>query len=221
MTQMTSSSSVIPCARVQVRVDDVMNVDPCYAYPRTKVENLWDGAVSLSPLEIAELPVPVVDRLWVLFRVLPAGHARLFAAWAAQQVCHMISEQPKLICEHSLEIARMVARDELPSDELDYAAQAANWCIYRALASDAAKLACAAAREACDNKASLAADRASRAACTSFWSSRHRSTDRTALWITIRKDQLTALHRHLTGDNPLPGWSPSMESEPQRAVASA
>jgi hypothetical protein len=51
-------------------VDDIMAEGPCHEYPRARVEKLWDGRETLEPREIAELDIPLLDRIWVLSKLL-------------------------------------------------------------------------------------------------------------------------------------------------------
>jgi hypothetical protein len=59
----------MPCTG-QYTVDDIMREGPCSSYTRERVVALWGGEESLSPAEIARLPIAVEDRIWVLGRLL-------------------------------------------------------------------------------------------------------------------------------------------------------
>ncbi len=56
-----------------VTVDGVMELRPCRAYPRTRVESLWAGRDRIGATGIAALEIPAADRLWLLFRLAPRG----------------------------------------------------------------------------------------------------------------------------------------------------
>lgn len=45
-------------------VDEVMELEPCYS--RERVEELWGERESLSALDVCDLDIPAVDRLWLL-----------------------------------------------------------------------------------------------------------------------------------------------------------
>lgn len=50
-------------------VDDIMAFRPCDNYTRDRVEELWDGREALTAEEIAELDIPIMDRLWAMSRL--------------------------------------------------------------------------------------------------------------------------------------------------------
>ena len=70
-------------------VADIMNLRPCNAYPESRVRELWGERESLSLLEILSLPIPAVDRIWVLTRngVLPTDTRQKFADMTADRPC--------------------------------------------------------------------------------------------------------------------------------------
>jgi len=51
-------------------VEDIVREKPCPSYPLSRVVALWGGEESLSPAEIARLPIAVEDRIWALGRLL-------------------------------------------------------------------------------------------------------------------------------------------------------
>jgi len=55
---------------IRYTIDDIMREKPCPSYPLSRVVALWGGEESLSPAEIARLPIAVEDRIWVLGRLL-------------------------------------------------------------------------------------------------------------------------------------------------------
>lgn len=51
-------------------IDDVLTVNPCEGYKREKLTALWAGRESLSAEELAQLDIPIHDRVWVICNVL-------------------------------------------------------------------------------------------------------------------------------------------------------
>ena len=49
-------------------VDQIMALNPCDAYPESRVRDLWAGRDALSLIEILRLDIPPNDRIWVLTR---------------------------------------------------------------------------------------------------------------------------------------------------------
>jgi len=49
--------------------NDIMQLDPCSNYPYERVLELWAGRKALTTLEVAELDIPIQDRVWVLIQV--------------------------------------------------------------------------------------------------------------------------------------------------------
>jgi hypothetical protein len=68
-------------------VAEIMALNPCEAYPESRVLELWQGKNSLTALEILSLDIPPEDRLWVMMRngVLPDGTLRQFANTTADR----------------------------------------------------------------------------------------------------------------------------------------
>jgi hypothetical protein len=52
---------------VKITADQIISWRPCYRYPDDRVRALVPG-LGLTPLEIAALPIPPEDRVWVLLR---------------------------------------------------------------------------------------------------------------------------------------------------------
>jgi hypothetical protein len=74
---------------IRYTVEDIMRVEPCASYPRECVIALWGGKESLSPADIARLPIPVGDRLgalWNLLYRLSRPRARRVARFIAHDV---------------------------------------------------------------------------------------------------------------------------------------
>jgi hypothetical protein len=57
-------------AVMRITVDIVMAQKPCSRYPRDRVKELWGGREWLTPTEVGELPVPPMDRAWLLGRLV-------------------------------------------------------------------------------------------------------------------------------------------------------
>jgi len=55
---------------IRYTVDDIMREEPCSSYAEARVRALWGRAESLSPGDIARLPISVEDRMWALLRLL-------------------------------------------------------------------------------------------------------------------------------------------------------
>ena len=53
-----------------VTVKQMMKFGPCDEYPESRVRELWSGKRSLTPLQISELDIPEIDRVWALCRIL-------------------------------------------------------------------------------------------------------------------------------------------------------
>jgi hypothetical protein len=49
-------------------VSDIMALGPCYAYPESRVRELWGDRDALTLVEILRLNIPAEDRIWVLTR---------------------------------------------------------------------------------------------------------------------------------------------------------
>ena len=56
---------------MQYTMADIMAEGPCEDnYPVERVEELLAGRESISPRQIAELDIPILDRIWILGRLL-------------------------------------------------------------------------------------------------------------------------------------------------------
>jgi hypothetical protein len=55
---------------IRYTVEDIMREEPCSSYTLEYVRALWNGSETLSPAEIARLPIAVEDRIWALGRLL-------------------------------------------------------------------------------------------------------------------------------------------------------
>lgn len=50
----------------RLTVENVMALNPCSDYPRERVQELWGKRKSLSLRQILTLPIPEIDRIWVM-----------------------------------------------------------------------------------------------------------------------------------------------------------
>ena len=55
---------------IRYTVKDIMREGPCEAYSRSRVRALWGWSESLSPADIARLPIPIAGRMWALWHLL-------------------------------------------------------------------------------------------------------------------------------------------------------
>ncbi|MBD3306700.1 hypothetical protein GF348_09995 [candidate division KSB3 bacterium] len=63
---------------MKVTVDKIMSAGTCMGYPRERVEELVGDGVTVD--ELAELDIPILDRLWtMIYCVLDSEQALLFA----------------------------------------------------------------------------------------------------------------------------------------------
>ena len=129
-----------------ITADDVMKWRPCPGYTEARVRELMQ--CGLTPAQISELPISVVDRFWVLAQALYAqspSQARLLACDIAETVAYLGGR----VCMDTIAVARRYARGEATDRELDSAwdsawdaagdaAGDAAWDAARAAAGDAA-----------------------------------------------------------------------------------
>jgi len=112
-----------------VTVDDIMAQRQCEDYPQERVEALFAGRDSMNAVEIAGLPIPFVDALWVITicGILPNSLLRVFACDCAERVLHLYEKQhpgdnrPR----RAIEVARAFAAGEATSSDLSAAEGAA------------------------------------------------------------------------------------------------
>ena len=71
---------------VTYTVEDIMSEGLCEEYTVEKVEELLAGRESISPRQIAELNIPILDRIWILGRLL----YRL-SQWRAHRITRLIA----------------------------------------------------------------------------------------------------------------------------------
>jgi hypothetical protein len=162
--------------QMKITVDQIMELEPCPDYTRTRVEGLWGDNESLSLCQILGLDIPIDDRFWAVTQLMPEREARLFAADCAESVLHLFEAQypddqrPRLAIEAARKYANgeidYAARDAARAAAWDAArdaARAAAWAAARAAARDAARAAAwAAARDAARDAARAAAWAAAR-----------------------------------------------------------
>ena len=146
-------------------------------------ELIGDGK---TPLEILNLDIPAMDRLWVVLRpeIIPERELRLLAcAFARTSLPLYERDYPEDARPRTaIETAERYARGSATREELA-AAEAAAWAAAWAAAASAAEAAWAAARAAARAAASAAARAAARAAEAAAWAAR----DAEAAFIELTK----------------------------------
>jgi len=161
-----------------ITVEQIMALGPCYSDDRVRAL-LPSGQCTIR--EIIDAPIPWMDRLWVLVRVIDDGRMwRLWACDCAERALIREREagsEPDARSWRAIEVARAYAMGEATEEELA-AAWAAAWVAERAAARAAAwDAACDAAWDAaCD--AARAAERAAAwadacAAWDAAWAAEH------------------------------------------------
>jgi hypothetical protein len=127
-------------------IETIRSYDPCRD-PLRHLSEDWTG----TALDIVMLDeIPWQDRLWVVMRsdLLSDKLMRLFAAWCARQVQHLMTDQRSV---NALDAAEKFANGLAVNEELDAAwaaARAADAAWAAARAADAAWAAARAARAA-------------------------------------------------------------------------
>ena len=98
------------------------NMAPGEKYSRDGLRSLFGGRDSITPLEVCDLPISAVDRLWVLLHVEVLGEKtlRLLAADFAEHVLPFYeSKYPgDLRPRKAIEAARAFARGEIDREAL-------------------------------------------------------------------------------------------------------
>ena len=103
----------------------LLSLRPCYT--PEQIDELWGDRESATAREIATAPIPMVDRLWVLIRVLPAREQRLFACDCAKRVlrhyeyAYPDDTRPR----EAIEVSRRYVMGTATEEELYAAARAA------------------------------------------------------------------------------------------------
>ena len=148
---------------ISLTVSDIMEMEPCEEYDRERVEELWDGRDSLTPIEIADLPIPAVDRLWVLLRtkIIPERDLHELACVFAENALFDAEFRCETVDPRSW-YAISVKRRWIDGDATDlelYAARAAAWDAARAAAWAASRDAAWAAAMSASMAAAWAASR--------------------------------------------------------------
>ena len=125
-------------------IKDIIKLDPCEEYTREKLEELWEGKESLALREILELTIPIVDRNWVMPRLVPT---EIVIKWA-----HLCAHKAKKHADNAATTADKSTADRVAW----YAADAARY-------ADAAKSAAVAAAGSAANAAANAGSAANAA----------------------------------------------------------
>jgi len=101
-----------------ITADEIWSWYPCSGYTKVRVRELiGDGKTAA---EIAELPIPAADRMWVLSQALYTQspvEARLLACEIASTVAHLGGQ----VCYDTIAVVRRYARGEATEDELSAA----------------------------------------------------------------------------------------------------
>jgi GAF domain-containing protein len=179
-------------------IDEIMATKPCGTYTRSRVEELMDGRETVSPSEIAAVPILAEDRLWILIALATPRIQRLFAALEARDALLAWQEREGMLADVRLWSAIAVAiwhADGLVVDKILAAAVAAARAAARA-ARDAAwdaawNAAWNAARAAAWNAARDAARAAWHAARAAAWNAAGDAAG--AAWNAARERQITRL----------------------------
>jgi hypothetical protein len=111
-----------------ITVDRVMSWRPCDGYPRARVEALSAGRPSLTPVEIAALPLPIKHRFWAIIRCMSPRDQRLFACDCAERALIIEQAAGHPIDSRSwaaVEVARRYARGDATEEERSAACSAA------------------------------------------------------------------------------------------------
>jgi len=124
----------------KVTIDQIMEQKPCEEYPRERVEELFSGREELTAMEVLDLEIPFLDRLWVFVEcgLLSGKDLRLFACDCAESVLplferkHPDDRRPR----EAISVARRYAMGEATKEELS-AAYAAAWSTAHATWSSA------------------------------------------------------------------------------------
>jgi hypothetical protein len=124
-------------------------------YSRERVMEVFAGRKSMTPLQILDLNIPAVDRLWAVLReeIIPAPYLRWLAChWAEQKLLHeqAAGREPDPRSWAAIDVARRYAQGKATDEELVtawFAADAAARSAFSASAP-AARSAAAAARSA-------------------------------------------------------------------------
>jgi hypothetical protein len=122
----------------RVTVDDIMAAGPCSLYPRERVVDLWAGRESLTAREIANLKIPVLDRLWaIILCCLDDRQRRLFACDCAERALALVKDLDLRSVE-AIRVSRLYAVGEATGEQLA-AAMAVAGAAARAAARDVAR----------------------------------------------------------------------------------
>lgn len=155
----------------KITIDQILEWGPCKGYDTakeiiSKTDNNWPK----TPLEIADLAIPISDRLWVLLRpeIIPDSDLHLLACDFAEMVLSIYEE--RCPCDdrprHAIETMRRWVYGEVTTEKLKIARDATIHAASNATCAIALSVATAAAYSAnCDAAWVSAWDTAWKAYC--------------------------------------------------------
>jgi len=155
---------------MKITVNKIVALNPCSEYPRERITELFGDREYLTPREVAELKIPIEDRLWAVC-LLSLDQEKLRRRYALD-VVHLWDAPPEVI-------EYLETGDESLRAAASAAARAAVGAAARDAVWDAAR---AAAWAAVDAAAWTAATSAARAAA---WAAA-RAAARDAVWDAAR-----------------------------------
>lgn len=105
-------------------IDDVLAVNPCEGYKREKLTALWAGRESLTAEELAQLDIPIHDRVWVICNVLIPDQLDSIKEWIISKIPN--DEMQAYVIDHKtndITIAVRVLEHELRRGSLNFEIQ--------------------------------------------------------------------------------------------------
>jgi len=117
-------------SELRVTVDQVMVWSPCKEYTRARVEELFAGRETVTAIDVLEMDIPAVDRLWAVCReeLIPAATLHEFGCIVTEQALIREREagrEPHPDSWAAIEAKRKWLRGEITNKELKAAADAA------------------------------------------------------------------------------------------------
>ena len=180
-----------------ITVQDVLDWNPCGRYSKKLIEKLFAGRESITAIDICDMDIPALDKLWAVLRdqVIEVNDLHEIACRFAESTLinyeskYPDDKRPRL----AIEAKRKWLQGEISDEELDAAESAARSAAQSAAESaarSAAWSARSAARSAAQSAAESAAESAARSAAESAAQSAARSAAQSAQ-VGIIKNYLT------------------------------